>query len=113
MAAQKAAASLKSRLPKLRVSYVLGGGSHETRHCFGVCALASPPGKPNLLYSGGRESHVFLWATVPAVQHLRSFSQHTDWVNDLFLAEEGRVRTWRHSCMCAHCHRVVYRALLA
>jgi hypothetical protein len=94
MAAQKAPAP-KSR-QKLRVSYVLGGGAHETRHCFGVSALASPPGNGGArrIYSGGRDSLIFLWSVEgDAVKHVKSFSQHTDWVNDIFLAEEGRIRT--------------------
>lgn len=94
MAAAKGAAPPKAKVPKIRVSYVLGGGAHETRHCFGVSALAATAAKPQVLYSGGRDSLIFGWDVGgPSAQHIRSFTEHTDWVNDLFLADEGRIRT--------------------
>lgn len=96
MAAQKAPSAIPKSKQKLRVSYVLGGGSNETRHCFGVSALAVPPssGKQKRIYSGGRDSLIFLWdIESDPVRHVKSFTQHTDWVNDIFLAEEGRICT--------------------
>ncbi len=91
------------------MSYILKGGLEESRHCFGVNALASLPRNPNHLFSAGRDSAIFLWDVSKQPQHVRSFLQHTDWVNDIFVTEDGNHRTLRPPCVCSQVLNALHR----
>eukprot|EP01134_Creolimax_fragrantissima_P008423 CFRG8423T1 len=86
-----------------RLSYELRTTSHETKHRFGINALAVDYYN-SLLYTAGRDATVRVWdisSTVEQteyvdedkartdIKYLRSSNSHTDWVNDMFLTEDG------------------------
>lgn len=82
-----------------RVSYVLR--APETRHRFGISSMALTKDQ---IYTAGRDGTVRAWripatdssnsvtnddsaAATPVVQHIRTFDEHVDWVNDVVLIE--------------------------